>query len=56
VPFWGSDCDGGRATGRPEELDGMVDRLIGLAQVGDRAAVVRTLKEIVPQYQPTGKA
>jgi hypothetical protein len=36
----------------------MVDRLIGLAQAGDRAGVVRTLTRtrIVPQYHPTGKA
>jgi FlaA1/EpsC-like NDP-sugar epimerase len=51
----GGDCDDGPATGRPEELDAMVDRLIGLAQAGDRAAVVRTLKEVVPQYQPSGR-
>jgi hypothetical protein len=36
----------------------MVDRLIGLAQAGDRAGVVRTLTRtrIVPQYHPTGNA
>jgi FlaA1/EpsC-like NDP-sugar epimerase len=52
VAMNGGDCDDGPATGRPEELDAMVDRLIGLAQAGDRAGVVRTLKEIVPQYEP----
>ena len=53
----GGDCDADRATGRPEELDAMVERLIGLAQAGDRAAVVRTLTRtrIVPQYHPTGE-
>jgi len=49
------DCDADRATGRPEELDAMVDRLTGLAQAGDQTTVVRTLQEIVPQYHPTGK-
>ncbi|NOR84016.1 MAG: NAD-dependent epimerase/dehydratase family protein, partial [Ardenticatenales bacterium] len=52
VAMNGGDCDDGRPR---EELDAMVDRLIGLAQAGDRAGVVRTLKEIVPQYEPAGR-
>ena len=55
VAMNGGDCDDGPATGPPAELDAMVDRLIGLAQAGDRAAVVRTLQEIVPQYEPAGR-
>ena len=51
-PVHGGDCDEG---GPSEELDAMVDRLIGLAQAGDRAAVVRTLRDIVPQYEPAGR-